>query len=228
MKIRGDLRKLARAIAKHGVNLVRIHGPATSTKPANVDPAKVKHAIDVVEAMKAEGIYTHFSIYFPLWFRPKAATRGSRATTAKNVPFAALYFNPDFQRAIPDVVEGPADHARARDRQQLVDEPAVSAVEMQNEDSLFLLDVQCPADIPDVAAADHRRPVRRLAEEKVRLARRRARSSGTARGTGRDNPAEGRVGFRPLWNMFNETLGPRQGHGPLPGSRASASFYTET
>ena len=51
-------------------DLVRVHG-GYFDEDGEVDPAKVKHAIEIVEAMKAEGIYTHFSIYFPLWFRPK-------------------------------------------------------------------------------------------------------------------------------------------------------------
>ena len=65
-----DLRQCARMLAKHGVNLVRVHGGYFDER-SEVDPAKIKHAIEIVEAMKAEGIYTHFSIYFPLWFTPK-------------------------------------------------------------------------------------------------------------------------------------------------------------
>src|SRR5208282_5916626 len=49
-----DLRQCARMLAKHGVNLVRVHGGYFDER-GEVDPAKVKHAIEIVEAMKAEG-----------------------------------------------------------------------------------------------------------------------------------------------------------------------------
>jgi hypothetical protein len=72
--LKGDvLRKCARLLAKHGVNLVRVHG-GMFDKSGVVDPAKVEHAREIVTAMKAEGIYTHFSIYFPLWLTPKPGT----------------------------------------------------------------------------------------------------------------------------------------------------------
>jgi hypothetical protein len=57
---RDDLRAEARMLAKHGVNLVRIHHGYFDEK-GDVDPAAVRHALEVVEAMKAEGIYSHSS-----------------------------------------------------------------------------------------------------------------------------------------------------------------------
>ena len=68
-----DLRTEARMLAKHGVNLVHIHHGYFDEK-GDPDPAAVRHAIDVVQAMKAEGIYSHFSIYFPIWLKPKPGT----------------------------------------------------------------------------------------------------------------------------------------------------------
>ena len=44
-------------------------------------------ATSVFEVMKAEGIYTHFSIYFPLWFRPKANNPWLKGYDGKTVPF---------------------------------------------------------------------------------------------------------------------------------------------
>jgi hypothetical protein len=68
---RESLRRTARLLAKYGVNLVRRHG-AVFNKDGETDPDAVKRAIAIVEAMKDEGIYTHLSIYFPLWFTPRA------------------------------------------------------------------------------------------------------------------------------------------------------------
>src|SRR5581483_10356995 len=64
---RAALRPTARLLAKYGVNLVRRHG-AVFDHDGELVPAAVKRAIAIVEAMKTEGIYTHLSIYFPLWF----------------------------------------------------------------------------------------------------------------------------------------------------------------
>ena len=81
-------------------------------------PREVREAHEVVAAMKAEGIYSHFSIYFPLWLDPAPANRtGSAATTASTYPFAAPLFQPRLPGEIPRLVEGPADDARPEHRQ---------------------------------------------------------------------------------------------------------------
>jgi hypothetical protein len=56
-----ELRRCARMLAKYGVNEVRLHG-GIYDKNGEVDQARIQHVIDVVEAMKAEGIYTDFSV----------------------------------------------------------------------------------------------------------------------------------------------------------------------
>src|SRR5437764_9682335 len=64
-KDRAALRQTGRPLAVYGGNLVRRHG-AIFDKEGEVDPKAVKQAIAIVEEMKAAGIYTHLSIYFPL------------------------------------------------------------------------------------------------------------------------------------------------------------------
>ena len=188
-------------LAKRGVNLVRVHG-GYFDRNGEVDPAKVKHAIEIVEAMKAEGIYTHFSIYFPLWLQPKPDTPWLQGYDGKTHPFAALFFNPDFQvqyrkwwtalLTTPNPVTG----------KTLVEEPAVAGLEMQNEDSFFFWTFS-DKNIPD--------PQLRMLEKLFGdwLVKSYGSLDGAfAKWNGlkvtRDNPAEGRIGFRPLWNMFNE------------------------
>jgi hypothetical protein len=95
-KDRAALRQTARVLAKRGVNLVRRHG-AIFDKDGELDPAAVKSAIAVVEEMKPEGIYTHLSIYFPLWFTPRADHPWMEGYDGRKHPFAALMFNPKFQ-----------------------------------------------------------------------------------------------------------------------------------
>ena len=164
-----ELRQCARMLAKHGVNLVRIHG-GVFDKDGEVDPAKVRHAIEIVEAMKAEGIYSHFSIYFPLWLDPKPGTPWLEGYNGKMHSFAALLFNPRFQAQYRKWWTALLTTRSAATGQPLVDEPAVAGLEMQNEDSLLLLDV-CREQHPRPPAAHPRKPFRRLAQGEARLAR---------------------------------------------------------
>ena len=196
-----DLRTCARMLAKHGVNMVRVHG-GYFDENGNVDMARVKHAIEIVEAMKAEGIYTHFSIYFPVWFAPKPGTPWLPGYDGEKKPLAALLFNPDFQAkyrtwwtallTTPSPVTGKA----------LIDEPAVASVEMQNEDLFFFWTFNSD-QIPDTEM--------RIVEKQFGdwlVKRYGSLDTAFAKWNGlkvkRDNPAEGRAGFRPLWNMFTE------------------------
>ena len=62
----------ARRLAKYGVNLVRMHGAVFEKVGRGWDPKRVAHVQEAVAALKAEGIYSHLSIYFPLWMTPAA------------------------------------------------------------------------------------------------------------------------------------------------------------
>ncbi len=196
-----DLRQGARMLAKHGVNLVRVHGGYFDQR-GEVDPAKVRHAIEIVEAMKAEGIYTYFSVYFPLWLTPKADNPWLKGYDGKHHPFAALFFNPEFQAqyrrwwtallTTPDPVTG----------KPLVEEPAVAGLEMQNEDSFFFWTF-AEQNMPD----SQLRLLEKLfgdwlVKKYGSLEAAQAKWKGLT--VKRDAPAEGRMGFRPLWNMFND------------------------
>src|ERR1041384_1741300 len=135
--LNGDaLRKCARTLAKRGVNMVRVHGDYFD-KDGEVDMAKVRHALEIVEAMKAEGIYTHFSIYFPLLLSPEAGTRWLEGYDGTKHPFAALFFNPDFQAQYRKWWTALLTTPNPTTGRKLVDEPAVASLEIQNEDSFF-------------------------------------------------------------------------------------------
>jgi hypothetical protein len=96
-ELRGDdLRGAARLLARYGVNLVRVHG-ALFDKDGETDPAKIRRAQEIALAMKAEGIYTLFSVYFPLWLTPRPDHPWLKGYDGKKHPFAVLMFNPEFQ-----------------------------------------------------------------------------------------------------------------------------------
>lgn len=197
----GELRECARLLAKYGVNLVRVHG-GYFDQDGEVDLTKVQHAFEVVEAMKREGIYTLFSIYFPLWLTPKADHPWLKGYNGKQHPFAALFFNPDFQTHYRSWWTALLTTTNSVTGQTLVKEPAVAGVEMQNEDSFFFWTFS-ESNLPEIQLA--------LLEQQFGgwLARKygsieEALTKWNGVRVKRDAPAEGRIGFRPLWNIFNE------------------------
>jgi len=200
-KTREDLRREARLLARYGVNMVRIHG-SVFTRDGEPDADRVQHVIDIVETMKAEGIYTHLSVYFPLWFTPRPDLAWLPGYNGSQHPFAALMFNPEFQekyrswwRALlltPSAVTG----------KRLVDEPAVFGAEIQNEDSYFFWTFS-DRNLPD--------PQLRILEGQFAdwLKAKYGSLDGAFKAWNgqrlkRDEPESGRVALRPLWNIFNE------------------------
>jgi hypothetical protein len=195
------LRQEARLLARYGVNLARVHHGYYDDK-GKLDPARVQQALDVVAALKAEGIYCHFSIYFPLWLRPAPDTAWLPGYDGKQHPFAALYFNHDFQAHYRDWWKALLLTPHARTGKRLVDDPAVFGLEIINEDSYFFWTFS-DKNIPDAEL--------RLVEKQYGdwLTKKYGSLAAAAQAwqgqkAPRDNFAEGRAGFRPLWNMANE------------------------
>ncbi len=110
---------------------------------------------------------------------PKPNTPWLEGYDGKTGPVAALIFNPDFQKKYQSWWTALLTTPSKRTGKRLIDEPALAAVEIQNEDSLFFWTFD-DKNIPDAANADRRKTVRRLADQEIWLARCRARSSGTA------------------------------------------------
>lgn len=200
-QLTGDpLKQCARRLAKYRVNLARMHG-AMFDKKGDADLGKVARTQEAVAAMKAEGIYSMLSIYFPLWMTPPADHPWLAGYDGKKHPFAVLMFNPEFQehyRAWWKAILLTPDTSGRR----LVDEPALFAVEIQNEDSFFFWTFN-PDQIP--AAQMEMLETQFGAWLKNRygsLDATLAKWNGTK--AKRDDFAAGRVGFRPLYNMFTD------------------------
>jgi len=200
-KDRASLRRTGRMLAKYGVNLVRRHG-AIFDKEGEVDPSAVKQAIAIVEEMKSAGIYTHLSVYFPLWFTPRAGHPWLEGYDGKHHPFAALLFNAKFQEKYREWLKALLTTPSETTGKTLLDEPAVFGLELQNEDSFFFWTFSAE-NIPDAQL--------RILE--VQFAQWLTQKYGSVEAAfaawkdqkvKRDAPAEGRVSFRPLWNIFNE------------------------
>ena len=194
-----ELRRVARALAKRGVNLVRIHG-AVFDQDGEPNPEKVQHVIEIVEAMKLEGIYTHASIYFPLWFRPKADLHWLPGYDGKKHPFAALMFNKEFQARYYKWWDALLTTPGARSGRKLIDEPALMGAEIQNEDSFFFWTFS-EQNIPEpqleiLESLFTEWTIRKHGSLDAALAK------WNNQKVKRDTAT--RLGFRPLWNIANE------------------------
>ncbi len=214
-KDRTALRETARMLAKHGVNMVRVHG-GYFNENGEVDAAKVQRAIMIVEEMKAEGIYTHFSIYFPLWLAPKPGTAWLPGYDGKKHPFAALYFNKEFQKVYEGWWKALLTTPSQTSGRRLADEPAVASLEIINEDSFFFWTFTAD-NVPD--------PELRIVETMFGdWLKKKYGSLDAAFGKWggaklpRDNAAEGRAGMRGLWEMSNQKT---------PRDKDTAAFLLE-
>jgi hypothetical protein len=223
-KDRDGLRREARLLARYGVNLARIHHGYYDDK-GTFSQDKVKHTLDAIEALKAEGIYSHLSIYFPLWLRPAPGTEWLEGYDGKAHPFAALFFNPEFQKKYRTWWKTLLHTPNERTGKRLVDDPALMSLEVQNEDSLFFWTFD-PTKLPDAEA-------RMLESRFGEWLKTKYGSLDAAfaawKGTKvpRDNAAEGRVSFRPLWSMFNDKT-PRDRDAARFLVEVQRRFYTET
>lgn len=220
----GDLlRASARALARYGVNLVRVHMPPFDAR-GEVDPAAVRRVLEIVEAMRAEGIYTHLSIFFPLWLQPAPGTSPLRGYDGKRFAFATLFFDPAFQaqyrRWWAALLTTPGPSGRA-----VVDDPAVAFLEMVNEDSLLFATLDARS-VPD--------PEMRLLETAFGAWASARYGSTTAamaawggRALPRDAPGDGRLGIRALGALARDRTRRDQDTAAFL-LQAERRFYRET
>ena len=127
----------AKRWAKGGINLVRLHGGMFDRKgndPTVIDHHQLERLHHTVQILKAQGIYTAVSHFFPLWMQLKASDGITGAAMGKH-PFCLPYFEPrmqDIYRAWLKQILTTKVNGKA-----LIDEPAIACFEIINEDSLF-------------------------------------------------------------------------------------------
>lgn len=211
-----DLRKALRMLAKRGVNLVRLHGDVFDRGTGEVRPGQIAHKLEIIEAAKQEGIYSHLSIYFPLWMTPENGPGWREGYDGKKYPFALIYFEPEFQALYRSwwqtllTAKGPSGST-------LVDNPALMGVEIVNEDSLFFWTFNY-GNVPDPQMRKLEKRFGDWAVEKHGSLEKALASWNGLRHV-RDDPKDGRLGFRPLYDMFMQKS---------PRDRDTAAFLMET
>jgi len=200
-KTREDLRREARLLAGMGVNMVRIHGKVFNDQ-GEPDLTRVRHVIDIVETMKEEGIYSHLSIYFPLWFRPKPDNSWLEGYDGDKHPFAALMFNEAFQEKYREWWRALLQTPSPETGRRLVDEPALFGAEIQNEDSFFFWTF-AERNLPEPQLAMLEAQFARwLIERYGSLANAVERWNGST--LPRDDIGNERIAFRGLYNIFTD------------------------
>jgi hypothetical protein len=197
---------MARGLAKLGVNMVRVHGPAWGSDIRRVDKDYLDRLFYFIAALKKQGIYTCLSIYFPLWLQLKESDGFAGYGTAGRNPFALLFFNDEFQRIYRGwwraVLTTPSPYANNK---TLIDEPAVAMLEMINEDSYLFWTFTPYENIPGPQMALLEKQFGDWLAQKygsVEKAFAAWGSGGTAvRG---DDVSAGRAGFLPLYEIFTK------------------------
>lgn len=199
-KVPSEFAKSARMLAKYGVNLVREHGSVFDGKTGALKPDSAGKRRALIDALKAEGIYTLLSIYFPLWMTPEEGPGWREGYDGGKHPFALLYFEPEFQQLYRDwwkeILTSPTPLGA-----RLVDEPALMGIELINEDSLFFWTFNYD-NVPDPQ-------MRKMEKRFGDWASARYGSLDAALkiwdiGHKRDDPPSGRLGFRSLYEMTTQ------------------------
>jgi hypothetical protein len=192
--------RLARFLAKFGVNLVRFHGYLwTDGDVARIDPVKLDGLHRLTAALGAQGIYLELSTYFPLWLKPSAGP-GFEGYDGAQAAFGLSYWSPSLQamqrRWWREILTAPNRYTG----RPLARDPTLAMFEIVNEDSLLFWTFAPYRGVP----APQMEVVERRFGEWLR-AKYGSLAGAFARWGGRpvagDRQAEGRAGLMPLWEI---------------------------
>jgi hypothetical protein len=194
------LARMARFLAKLGVNMVRFHGPLwRDDDPTRIDDAKLAGIHALTAALKKEGIYLELSTLFPMWLRP-AGLPGFEGYAGDAHPYALPFFSDALQQMQKSWWRALLTPKNPHTGLSLLEDPTLAFLEIVNEDSLFFWTFS-PYD--GVPAPQMKRLEARfgdwLRRNRGPLADTFARWGGGAI-AGDDAPG-GRAGFMPLWQL---------------------------
>ena len=197
---------LARFLAKHGVNLVRIHGGGVYNTSGPdfgaIDEVGLDNYFYTVAAFKKQGIYTLPSIYFQHWVH---IGQHPEFPEYKDVdqqrPYAIHFFNAAYQKIHRSWFKALLTRENPYTGMPLAEDPAVFSVEALNEDNLLFWTFSYDRIPPEQMRILERKFGDWLAERYGSI---QAALRAWDQLHERDNPGEGRVGFRHLWVMMRE------------------------
>ena len=133
-----DLAHEARFLAKHGVNMIRLHTqlspPNEGSNVTDVNMDTVHQIWKTVAAMKKEGIY---SIISPYWAGATQGLKNSWGITGHSDPWGVLFTDDVLQSGYMAWLKALYNDPDPENGKTLSEEPAVAIIQLQNEDSLL-------------------------------------------------------------------------------------------
>jgi hypothetical protein len=202
-------------LAKRGVNANRWHGPlffakkkelnnaAENANLGDVDPAKLDRAFKFVAANKSAGIYSHFSIYFQHWFEPDQTYTALDGYNGKMRPFAVHFYDPEHIAQFKVWWKALLTTKNPYTGMTLAEDPSVMGVELLNEDSFFFWtfkeDNLTPPQLRQLQKLFGDWASKKYGSISATL------SAWNSQSVKSDETDEGLLGFRPLWNIINDS-----------------------
>ena len=195
-----SMARYARRLAKVGVNMVRLHGPVwREDDPTRVDVEKLARIHLFVAALKKEGIYTALSSYFPVWLRPKGVP-GLEGFDGGKQTFAIAFFNERFQELQKGWWKAVLGPVNPHTGLPLAEDPALAVMEIQNEDGIFFWTFAPYQNVPAPQMEILERRFGSWLQTKYSTLEAAFAAWGRGKVKG-DEPASGRAGFMPLWEL---------------------------
>ena len=199
---RAALDRYARRLAKHGVNLVRVHGPLWRDDDlARVDQARLLKIQALAASLRREGIYLALSIYFPTWLQPKNQPGLEGFDGSKN-SIAIAFFNDRFQELQKGWWKAALTAPNPYTGVPLVADPALAFIEILNEDSLLFWTFDPYKTVPGPQMAMLERKFGDWLATRYGLLAAAFDCWRDRRRRG-DDVGAGRAGFMRLWDVFN-------------------------
>jgi hypothetical protein len=130
-----DLAHEARFLAKHGVNMIRLHmqlSPGDNSKVTDVNHKQIEQIWREVAAMKKEGIYCTIS---PYW--ASCGLKPSWGIQGHNEAWGVLFCDATLQSGYKAWLKALYTETNPLTGKSLAQDPAVAVIQLQNEDSLL-------------------------------------------------------------------------------------------
>lgn len=129
----------ARFLAKHGVNLVRIHGgfyKGSGPDAVDINPQEMDRIFYLIAALKREGIYSGLSIHFQHWLDLSQVKEVPGYPKGK-LAFGIHFFNPTYQAIFKSWWKAVLTTTNPYTDLTLGQESAIAYCEIINEDNFF-------------------------------------------------------------------------------------------
>lgn len=201
-----DLDVHARFLAKHGVNMIRLHAqlsPGPDEPIENVNSAERDWIWRSVGAMKKQGIYTTIS---PYWGVAAKIGKAWHVPGGSQNALGLLFFDPTLQRGYRTWLRALLAEKNPYTGIPLAKDPALAILELQNEDSLLFWTVN---NVKGEQRANLERLYGQWLDKKYGSLDK-AFDHWQGDKLPGDDPSKGLVDFHNVWEMTQNRTGGRQ------------------